>query len=126
LQLPARALGLGDDLAVVGWVGAGEDPSAPGHAPGELQVGGVAEVHVARRPVEGERTAVLATGRPGGAALQRAGVALARGVGGGRAAALAEGVRRHKTGRTGLERRDIARVDIRHDDLMALRPAVAP
>src|SRR5206468_3584756 len=48
-------------------------------------------------PVEAERASVLAAGRPGGAALQRAGVALAGGVGGGRAAALAEGVRGDET-----------------------------
>src|SRR4029077_15647609 len=51
LELPARALGLGDALAVIGGVRGRIDPGAPGHAAGDLQVRRVSEVHIARRPV---------------------------------------------------------------------------
>ena len=52
LELPASAVGLGDDLTVIGGVGGGVDPGAPGHAAGDLQVRRVSEIHVVRRPVE--------------------------------------------------------------------------
>src|SRR6266403_262390 len=95
LELPAGARGLGDDLTVVEWIGGSKYPGAPGHAAGDLQVGGVPEIEVARAPIESERLAVPTRVRPRRAA-DRARVPISGDIRDGCAAAFVERLPAHQ------------------------------
>ena len=67
-ELPTGlGIGFGNDLTIVGRVGCGLDPRAQGHASGQLQKSGIAEVNKAVKAIEAERfsaiNAVVSKGR---------------------------------------------------------------